>query len=133
MPKIARRMKTEQNTQHNEPVSAAGTNTVSPDTTITDTGAAQADAGTTDTAAAPTGAGWAWTAIVLAILAWVLLMVSNGYVAITAGGVATVMSIVALCRSYGAMHRLAVTALIASLVLVVVLGAFIMVIKVGLG
>ena len=70
----------------------------------------------------------AWISVVLALLAWAMLMWVNGYVAM----VVAVVGFMSLPGRSRAVKSLAITAVIASLVLVVVLAAFLVVIKVGL-
>ena len=67
----------------------------------------------------------AWISVLLAILSWILLMLTNGYTALGVGIAAT--------KNESNLRRLSITATIAAVVLVVVLASFIIVIKVGLG
>ncbi len=74
----------------------------------------------------------AWVAVGLTLLAWALLMCVNGYVAMAVAAVGVVAGFFALPGRSRAARNLAVTAIIACMVLLVVLAAFIIVIKVGL-
>ncbi len=74
----------------------------------------------------------AWISVVLALLAWAMLMWVNGYVAMVVAVLAAVVGFMSLPGRSRAGESLAITAVIASLVLVVVLAAFLVVIKVGL-
>lgn len=74
----------------------------------------------------------AWIALAITVLAWVVLMTVNGYVALAVAAVGVVAGFFAMPgRSRGA-RNLAITAIIAAMVLIVVLSAFLIVIKVGL-
>ena len=72
----------------------------------------------------------AWISVVLALLAWAMLMWVNGYVAMVVAVLAAVVGFMSLPGRSRTVKSL--TAVIASLVLVVVLAAFLVVIKVGL-
>lgn len=72
----------------------------------------------------------AWVALALAVSAWVLLMLTNGYVSLVAAVVAAVAGFLALPGRSRLARHIAVTAIIASLVLVVVITAFIIVIRI---
>ena len=74
----------------------------------------------------------AWVAVGLTLLAWALLMTINGYVAMAAAAVGVVAGFLALPGRSRAVKNLAITAIIACMVLLVVLSAFIIVIKIGL-
>lgn len=74
-----------------------------------------------------------WVALALAVLAWLVLVWSNGYVALALGVLACAAGFWGASDSEKAMKRLAITAIIAAMVLVVVLAAFLIVIKIGLG
>lgn len=74
-----------------------------------------------------------WVALALAVLAWLVLVWSNGYVALVLGVLACAAGFWGASDSEKAMKRLAITAIIAAMVLVVVLAAFLIVIKIGLG
>lgn len=74
-----------------------------------------------------------WVALALAVLAWLVLVWSNGYVALTLGVLACAAGFWGASDSEKAMKRLAIAAIIAAMVLVVVLAAFLIVIKIGLG
>lgn len=74
----------------------------------------------------------AWVSLLLTIAAWACLLWLNGYIAL---GIAAAAAITGFCgiphRSSGA-KRLAITAIIAAIVLIVVVSAFLVVIKIGL-
>ena len=74
-----------------------------------------------------------WVALALAVLAWLVLVWSNGYVALALGVLACAAGSWGASDSEKAMKRLAIAAIIAAMVLVVVLAAFLIVIKIGLG
>ena len=74
-----------------------------------------------------------WVALALAVLAWLVLVWSNGYVALVLGVLACAAGLWGASDSEKAMKRLAIAAIIAAMVLVVVLAAFLIVIKIGLG
>ncbi|MDE6563977.1 MAG: hypothetical protein K2L92_04030 [Muribaculaceae bacterium] len=74
-----------------------------------------------------------WVALALAVLAWLVLVWSNGYVALALGVLACAAGFWGASDSEKAMKRLAIAAIIAAMVLVVVLAAFLIVIKIGLG
>ena len=74
-----------------------------------------------------------WVSVALAVLSWILLMMTNGYIALSVGIAAVVAGFIAATKNENNMRRLAITATIAAVVLVVVLASFIIVIKVGLG
>ncbi len=74
----------------------------------------------------------AWVSLALTLFAWAALMWINGYVAMAAALVAACAGIIGIRRYSGAVRNIAVTAVIASVVLVVVLTAFLIVIKIGL-
>lgn len=74
----------------------------------------------------------AWVAVGLTLLAWALLMTVNGYAAMAVAAVGVAAGFMAMPGRSRAARNLAITAVIASLVLLVVLAAFIIVIKVGL-
>lgn len=74
-----------------------------------------------------------WVALALAVLAWLVLVWSNGYVALALGVLACAAGFWGASDSEKNMKRLAITAIIAAMVLVVVLAAFLIVIKIGLG
>lgn len=74
-----------------------------------------------------------WISVALAVMAWLVLLWSNGYVALAVAVLACVAGFLGAARGGRPEKRLAVAAIIASMVLVVVLAAFLIVIKVGLG
>ena len=71
---------------------------------------------------------WVWVSVLLALVAWAVLAWSNGYVAMGVSALA-----IAAGHSSLALKRLAITAIIAATVLLVVVGAYLIVLKVGLG
>lgn len=75
----------------------------------------------------------AWISVLLAILSWILLMLTNGYTALGVGIAAVIAGFIAATKNESNLRRLSITATIAAVVLVVVLVSFIIVIKVGLG
>lgn len=74
----------------------------------------------------------AWVAAALALAAWAALLFANGYVALGVGLVGAGIGIWGAISNEAALRRISVTAVIASIVLVVVLAAFLIVIKIGL-
>lgn len=74
----------------------------------------------------------AWIALALTLLAWAMLMWVNGYVAIAVAAVALVAGFAAIPGRSPNIRNLAITSVIAAMVLLIVLAAFIIVIKVGL-
>lgn len=75
----------------------------------------------------------AWVSVALAVVSWILLLFSNGYVALGAGIAAVVAGFIAATRNERTLRRVAITATIAAVVLVAVLASFLIVIKIGLG
>ncbi len=75
----------------------------------------------------------AWLAVVLALAAWATLMWVNGYVALAVGVVAAVAGCIGAHHNSRPLRRISVAAIIASVVLVTVVAAFLIVIKLGLG
>ncbi|MCH5222270.1 MAG: hypothetical protein J1F05_08125 [Muribaculaceae bacterium] len=75
----------------------------------------------------------AWASLVCAMCAWVSLMLINGNVAFCIGAVAVALGVAGAIRNHRWLRHLAVSSTIASLVLVVVIAAFLLVIKVSLG
>lgn len=75
---------------------------------------------------------FAIAALILAIAAWALLIWSNGYVACAVGAVAVVCGFLGAHAGHGALRNAAVTAIIAATVLLVVVLAFLIVLKIGL-
>lgn len=78
------------------------------------------------------GNKYAWAALVLTIGAWCILMMHNGYVALAVGALAVAAGFFGLRDSSTAIKRLSISAIIASTVLIVVLTAFLIVIKIGM-
>lgn len=74
----------------------------------------------------------AWIALALTLLAWAMLMWVNGYVAMGVAAVALVAGFAGIPGRSAAIRNLAITSVIAAMVLLIVLAAFIIVIKVGL-
>ncbi len=91
-------------------------------------GPVSVDAGTT----APRRHVFVWVAVALAIIAWIILMWSNGYVALGVAVAACAAGFWGASDSGRGMKRLAIAAIIAAMVLIVVLAAFLIVIKIGL-
>lgn len=75
----------------------------------------------------------AWISVLMAILSWILLMLTNGYTALGVGIAAVIAGFIATAKNESNLRRLSITATIAAVVLVAVLASFIIVIKVGLG
>lgn len=74
----------------------------------------------------------AWLSISLALLAWLLLMLFDGYAALIAGVAGIGIAIWGIAANRGGLRKIAITALIASLVLVIVVASFLIVLKIGL-
>ncbi len=74
----------------------------------------------------------AWVSLALALLAWVILIRFNGYVALGTAIASAVCGFIAMPRRSANIKRLAITAVIASIVLIVVVSAYLVVIKIGL-
>lgn len=79
-----------------------------------------------------TGRVWVWVAVVLTLAAWAVLMLANGIVALVAGIIAAATGFIAIHRSRNGLRRIAITVTVASMVLVVVVLAFVIVIRFGL-
>ncbi|MBO4943583.1 MAG: hypothetical protein J6C95_09160 [Muribaculaceae bacterium] len=75
---------------------------------------------------------WVWIAVLLALVAWVLLAWFNGYTAMAVAAAGIIVGFIGAHRSSLAMKRLAITAIIASTVLLVVVAAYLVVLKIGL-
>lgn len=75
---------------------------------------------------------WVWFAVLLALIAWVLLAWFNGYAAMAVAAAGIVIGFIGAHHSSLAMKRLAITAIIASTVLLVVVAAYLVVLKIGL-
>jgi len=73
-----------------------------------------------------------WVALALAVVAWLVLVWGNGYVAMAVAILACVAGFRTISDSGRSMKRLAIAAIIAAMVLVVVIAAFLIVVKVGL-
>lgn len=76
---------------------------------------------------------WAWIALAVTIIAWFILIYSNGYIALTLGAVGLVLGFIGATGSSTGIRRLAITAIIAAMVLVVVLISYLIVLKIALG
>lgn len=74
----------------------------------------------------------AWVSMLVTIVAWVVLWF-NGYAALGIAVAGTVLGFCGLPHRRPAAKRLAITAIIAALVLIVVVAAYLMVLKIGLG
>lgn len=73
-----------------------------------------------------------WLATLLTLIAWCTLVWLNGYAALGIGALALAAGIWSLFGNDGAMRKIAIADIIASTVLIVVLLAFLIVIKIGL-
>lgn len=78
------------------------------------------------------GSVLAWSAAGVALAAYILLLITSGIIAMIVAAAGLVLGFIAANKTKGALHRLAVTAIIASAVLVAVLAAFVLVIRLGL-
>ena len=74
----------------------------------------------------------AWISISLAIAAWLSLFWLNGYVALGLAIVGAIIGFIGMPRRSAAVKRLAITAIIATIVLIVVVSSYLVVIKIGL-
>lgn len=81
----------------------------------------------------PRSSALAWVALVLTLLAWAALLWFNGYAALAVAALAVVAGLASLPHTRISAKRLATTAIIASLVLIVVVSAYLVVLKIGLG
>ncbi|MDE6278069.1 MAG: hypothetical protein K2M06_08180 [Muribaculaceae bacterium] len=87
----------------------------------------------TDTSGEQKKSGWLpLAALLLAILAWLTLAYSTGYAAMAVAAAAIIVAAFGARRHSGAWRNVAITAIIASAVLLVVVAAFIIVLKIGL-
>ena len=75
----------------------------------------------------------AWTSLLFMMLSWAILMWLNGYVALGVAAVAVALGFVGCAKSSTAIKNLAITSIIAAMVLIVVVSAYLIVIKIGLG
>ena len=78
---------------------------------------------------------WSVASVVLTIVAWLALIfvrASGGYIAMGVAAVAAVLGFFGACPRNRHWRNLAITSVLASLVLLVVVGAFILVLTVGL-
>lgn len=73
-----------------------------------------------------------WISALCALLAWVCLIWLNGYVAIALGLAGLVLGFIATLRTEGSQRRVAITSVVASAIVVVVLLSFLIVIKIAL-
>ncbi len=74
----------------------------------------------------------AWVALMLALMAWAALLWFNGYAALTVALLAVISGFVSIPRTKISTKRMAITAIIAALVLIVVVSAYLIVLKIGL-
>lgn len=74
----------------------------------------------------------AWVALMLALMAWAALLWFDGYAALTVALLAVISGFVSIPRTKISTKRLAITAIIAALVLIVVVSAYLIVLKIGL-
>lgn len=74
----------------------------------------------------------AWISLALTVAAWLTLMFTDGYAAMAVAAAALIVGFLSMRGSSRAIRNIAITAVIASMVLLVVLTAFIIVIKIGL-
>lgn len=75
----------------------------------------------------------AWISLALTVAAWLTLMLfTDGYAAMAVAAAALIVGFLSMRGSSRAIRNIAITAVIASTVLLVVLTAFIIVIKIGL-
>ncbi len=74
-----------------------------------------------------------WISALCALLAWVCLIWLNGYVALGLGIAGLILGFITTLRCEGSQRRLAITAVVASAIVVVVLLSFMMVIWIALG
>lgn len=72
----------------------------------------------------------AWVALVLAVVAWLILVWSDGYLALAAAVLALLAGILGVRHRSPGATRLAITAIIAALVLIVVIASYLVVLKV---
>ncbi len=75
----------------------------------------------------------AWIAVALTLAAWATLIWVDGYAAIAVAAVAVIVGSLSVSGRSTPVKNLAITAIIAATVLLVVLAAFLIVIKIGLG
>lgn len=74
----------------------------------------------------------AWLALLMSLAAWASLIWTNGYISLFIASLAAVAGFFGTIKVSNAVRRLAVTAIIAALVLIAVVSAFLIVIKIGL-
>lgn len=74
----------------------------------------------------------AWLALLMSLAAWASLIWTNGYISLLIAALAAVAGFFGTIKVSTAVRRLAVTAIIAALVLIAVVSAFLIVIKIGL-
>lgn len=75
---------------------------------------------------------WIWLAVLFALTAWALLAWFDGYAAMAVAAAGIITGSIGARRSSPTMKRLAITAIIASSVLLVVVAAYITILKIGL-
>lgn len=81
----------------------------------------------------PANHSWrVWLTALLTIIAWATLVWINGYGALAIAAVSLGCGIWAMKDNHGAVRKLNIAAIIASTILIVVLLAFLIVIKIGL-
>ncbi len=73
-----------------------------------------------------------WASFMLVIVAWAVLIWGNGIVAFVMAALAMLFSIAALPKSKPSERRIAITTIIAALVLIIVVGAFLLGIRFAL-
>ncbi len=74
----------------------------------------------------------AWLAMLMSLAAWASLIWTNGYISLFIASLAAVAGFFGTIKVSTPVRRLAVTAIIAALVLIAVVSAFLIVIKIGL-
>lgn len=72
----------------------------------------------------------AWVSLLIAVVAWLILVWSDGYIALATAVAALIVGIIGARRRSPGAKRLAVTAIIAALVLIVVVASYLVVLKV---
>lgn len=75
----------------------------------------------------------AWVSVALTVIAWFVLIESNGYAAMAVAAAAVIAGFIAMPGRAKAVRNLAVTSVTAAMVLLVVVASFIIVLKIGLG
>lgn len=104
-----------------------------PENPVQGTALSENQAGHPVSASVAKKSGWLpMAAMVLSVGAWLTLAYSTGYAAMTVAFVAVLLSAFACRRKRGPWRNVAITALIAAAVLMVVVLAFIIVLKISL-